>query len=74
MPEGLREDPYHWTELTSLNKDYYHYHYHYYYYYYFYYYHYHDDDDDDDDVRDNDDDVKKDVNIEITYAKDLGIV
>ena len=32
MPEGLREDPYHWTELPSLNKDYY-YHYHYYYYY-----------------------------------------
>ena len=28
MPEGLREDPYHWTELPSLNKDYY---YHYYY-------------------------------------------
>ena len=35
MPEGLREDPYHWTELPYLNKDdynhyycYYHYHYH----------------------------------------------
>ena len=27
MPEGLREDPYHWTELPSLNKDYYHYYY-----------------------------------------------
>ena len=25
MPEGLREDPYHWTELPSLNKDYYYY-------------------------------------------------
>ena len=23
--EGLREDPYHWTELPSLNKDYYYY-------------------------------------------------
>ena len=34
---GLREDPYHWTELPSLNKDYYHYHYYYYYYYYYYY-------------------------------------
>ena len=21
MPVGLREDPYHWTELPSLNKD-----------------------------------------------------
>ena len=21
MPEGLREDTYHWTELPSLNKD-----------------------------------------------------
>ena len=31
MPEGLREDPYHWTELPSLNKDYYYYYYHYYY-------------------------------------------
>ena len=36
MPEGLREDPYHWTELPSLNKDYHYY----YYYYYYYYYHY----------------------------------
>ena len=27
MPEGLREDPYHWTELPSLNKDYYYYYY-----------------------------------------------
>ena len=34
MPEDLREDPYHWTELPSLNKDYY---YHYYYFYHFYY-------------------------------------
>ena len=25
MLEGLREDPYHWTELPSLNKDYYYY-------------------------------------------------
>ena len=25
--EGLREDPYHWTELPSLNKDYYYYYY-----------------------------------------------
>ena len=23
MQQGLREDPYHWTELPSLNKDYY---------------------------------------------------
>ena len=29
MPEGLRDDPYHWTELPSLNKDYYYYHFHY---------------------------------------------
>ena len=25
--EGLREDPYHWTELPSLNKKYYHFYY-----------------------------------------------
>ena len=37
MPEGLREDPYHWTDLPLLNKDYYYYYY--YYYYYNYYYH-----------------------------------
>ena len=33
MPEGLREDPYHWTELPSLKKDDYYYYYHYFYYY-----------------------------------------
>ena len=27
MPEGLREDPYHWTELPSLNKELYYYYY-----------------------------------------------
>ena len=31
MPEGLREGPYHWTELPSLNKDNYYYYYYYYY-------------------------------------------
>ena len=29
VSEGLREDPYHWTELPSSNKDYYYYYYHY---------------------------------------------
>ena len=34
IQEGLGEDPFHWTELPSLNKDdYYYYHYYYYYYY-----------------------------------------
>ena len=31
MPEGLREDPYHWTKLPSSNKDYYHFFFYYYY-------------------------------------------
>ena len=38
--EGLREDPYHWTELPSLNKYYYYYYYYHYYYYYYYFYYY----------------------------------
>ena len=28
MPEGLREDPHHWSELPSLNKDHYYNYYH----------------------------------------------